>query len=252
MTGRAFEYGPAGTAGIGTPQANPTVEAEMAILMPPAVARVTARLTSAEADPANRLRAYLGNIEKFLTQFDRLKPDVFGFACTASSYLADDRDIVAAAEQRFGYPIVTATEAIAADLKRIAARRIALVSPYPPAITEAALRFWTKRGLAVTQIVPVATRSADTRSIYALTSRNARAALTRIVDLSVDAILLSGTGMPTLPLLADERTGPPVLSSNFCLAANLCDHLGIAMRDPALWRDRLRAATNHPTQGRQP
>ena len=251
MTER-LEYGPAGLVGVGTPQANPTVEAEMAILMPPTVAVATVRLTSTTADPASRMRSYLGNLEEYLARFDKLRPDVFGFACTASSYLADDRDIVAAAEQRFGYPVVTATEAIAGELKRIAARRVALVSPYPPAITEAALRFWTKRGLAVTQIVPVATRSADTRSIYALTSRNARAALTRIVDLSVDAILLSGTGMPTLSVLAEERPGPPVLSSNFCLAANLCDRLGIEMRDRALWRDRLQAATSHPAKGRQP
>ncbi|MEI9992540.1 MAG: hypothetical protein WDM86_21220 [Rhizomicrobium sp.] len=245
MTRGAYDYGKAGVVGIGTPQANPTVEAEMAILLPPSVACATVRLTSPIADPLMRLAAYLEGIEEYLARFDALKPDVFGFGCTASSYLVgEEAQIVAAAERRFGYPIVTATAAIAEQLTRLRARRIALITPYPPALSHAAASFWTQSGFDVAETIRIETGSADTRSIYALGSADARKALDRLKDASVDAILLSGTGMPTLPVLASPPPGPPLLSSNYCLAASLCQRLGLGGEpDFERWRARCAAAT---------
>src|SRR3546814_14019519 len=49
-------------------------------------------------------------------------------------------------EARFGYPIVTATDAIAWHLRALGARRIALASPYRGALAEAALAFWQAEG----------------------------------------------------------------------------------------------------------
>lgn len=82
----ASEYGSIGRIGIGTPQANPTVEAEMAILLPRACSLHITRLTSCAESPEARLRAYLLGLEDYLAAYDTLRPHVFGFACTASSY----------------------------------------------------------------------------------------------------------------------------------------------------------------------
>ncbi|RYG26620.1 MAG: hypothetical protein EON93_21310, partial [Burkholderiales bacterium] len=82
-----YDYGRAGRIGIGTPQANPTVETEFSILIPPRAALSVTRLTSAAPAPADRLRDYLLRLEDSLAAFDTLKMDAFGFACTASSYL---------------------------------------------------------------------------------------------------------------------------------------------------------------------
>jgi maleate isomerase len=245
MKGGSYDYGRAGIVGLCTPQANPTVEAEMAILLPPSVACATVRLTSPIANPLMRLATYLESIEEYLARFDALRPDVLGFGCTASSYLVNDEaKIVAAAELRFGYPIVTATAAIAEQLTRLRARRIALITPYPPTLSHAAARFWTQSGFDVVETFRVETGSADTRSIYALGSADARAALCQLKDASVDAILLSGTGMPTLPVLASPPPGPPLLSSNYCLAASLCKRLGLdGEPDFERWSARCAAAT---------
>jgi maleate isomerase len=250
-----YDYGRAGLVGIGTPQANPTVEAEMAILLPAGMAMAVTRLTSVVgAAPLERLRDYLLHLPLHLAAYDTLRPAVFGFACTASSYLVNDgaaRAVLDACETRFGYPVVTAADAIAQALDRIGAQRIALVSPYPAPLREAAVRFWSAKGyrlnpvLAAGDLMP----DADTRGIYALGSTHAAAALAQ-ADLSgVDAVLLSGTGMPSLPLIAGWTGAMPVLSSNLCLAAALAAPLGqgdlLDLESAAgrAWRARCRTAT---------
>lgn len=241
------DYGRDGTVGIGTPQANPTVEAEMAILLPPTILRVTARLTSAAAASGDRLRAYLEQLDRTLESFDTLRPEVFGFACTASSYLvapAREKEIIAAAQARFAFPVVTAAAAIGWKLQALGARRIALVSPYPPELGEAAAAYWWAQGFAPVSVGSAPIAGTDTRGIYALGSAQARTALAGLDDLSVDAILITGTGMPSLPLIADPPPGmPPIISSNLALAEALLACLDLPLPD---WRARCRAATEGP------
>lgn len=237
------EYAGGGTVGIGTPQANPTVEAEMAILLPRDVLRLTTRLTSSAPASEQRLRDYLERIEAALATFDTLRLDVFGFACTASSYLvgaAREAEIVAAAETQFGYPVVTAATAITARLRELRAKRIALVSPYPPALSEAALAFWTAQGFAPILAGSVGSVGEDTRDIYGIDSNDARDALASATASDVDAILITGTGMPSLRLLAAASDGPPILSSNLALAEALLARLGRTLPD---WRGALADAT---------
>ena len=252
MTGR-YDYGRAGRIGIGTPQANPTVEAEFAILIPPNASIATLRLTSGESVPADRLRAYIVHLDDYLAAYDSYRPDIFGFACTASSYLIDpvrEREIIAACEAAYGYPIVTAADAIAWALDRIGARRVAILSPYPPDLAEAAHIYWRGRGyeLAETGSAGALGAGADTRGIYALGSADAADALAQIDTKGVDAVLFSGTGMPSLPVIATHRDALPLLSSNLCLAALICDRLGLGdLLDPRAaagrgWRDRCREA----------
>jgi maleate isomerase len=250
-----YDYGRLGRFGIGVPQANPTVEAEFAILCSPGVSLHVTRLTSADPDGAIRVRDYLEQLPTALQAYDQLKPDVFGFACTASSYLvrpAREADLVQEAKARFGYPILTATGAIAWALAKLEVRRLALISPYPPKLLKAGCAYWTERGFDLVQVVTVETRSADTRSIYALSSADGAAALAKI-DQGADAVLISGTGMPSLPLIRLEGDSPPVLSSNFCLAAQMSDMLDLGdLLDAGstasrAWRGRCRAATAFPS-----
>jgi len=257
-----YDYGGGGRIGIGTPQANPTVETEFAILTPPTASVTVARLTSQAKAPADRLRDYLLRLVDHLAAFDTFRPDIFGFGCTASSYLvdpADERAVLAYCEDRSGYPIVTAADAIASTLNRIGAQRIALVSPYPAELAEAAARYWRGLGYELVSVDSAGSLApdADTRDIYALGSADAAPAIARIDPAKVDAALLTGTGMPSLPLIADAPEGLTILSSNLCLAATICSRLGLGdLLDPTseparAWRARCRAATA-PAPGRQP
>lgn len=240
-------YGAAGRFGVGVPQSNPTVEPEMSVLLPRAAAIYATRLTSLEADPQTRLRAYIASLEDSLATYDGLALSAFGFACTGSSYLVgadEERRISEAASQRFGYPVLTAADAIVGAMQRIGARRIAMVAPYPDALIAAGKAYFEARGLEVISTRRVVTRTTDTRSIYELTPDQAADLLADSAR-DVDAVLISGTGMASLPLL-DPKGAPPVLSSNLCLAARLLDAVGRAdLIDgiaPHGWRTRLTAA----------
>ena len=251
-----YDYGRGGIIGIGTPQANPTVEAEMRILFPANVLLAVARLTSTAAEPLDRLLDYLHGLSGALTQFDTLYPAAFGFGCTGSSYLVTPEAqsaLIERLEQRFGYPIVTATDAIAWRLRALGAKKIALASPYPATLADAATTFWRAAGFDVAEVRRIDTGRADTRGIYTLGTRDAKATAEELSALDVDAVLLSGTGMPSLALIAqagaDAESGKgatPVLSSNLCLALRLCDVAGIPAPRLSDWAPRLAEAIAPP------
>jgi maleate isomerase len=141
-----LDYARLGRLGIGTPQANPTVEAEIRRLLPFEVDTVTLRLTSDSADAATRLKSYLVNLPQHAKQFAGMPIDVFLFACTATSYLLEtplQSKAIAEAESVLGAPVITAPDALVSELNALGAQRIALVSPYPRAIMEAAVAWWT-------------------------------------------------------------------------------------------------------------
>lgn len=233
------EYGKGGWAGIGTPQANPTVEAEFRRLLPDDVEMVITRLQGSSTSSDQRLMDYLTNLESSLVAYDVLKPDVFGFACTGSSYLLGaekEAEIARAAAARFGYPVITAAQAVLASLQALGATKIAVLAPYPQNIIDASVAFWEAAGLRVTAARRIDIGSADTRRIYGLSSGDAQKALADLPTAEADAVLLSGTGMPTLAAI--RRLGPgmgkPLLSSNYCLAWACLKALG---GERAPWSD---------------
>lgn len=232
-----FDYGTQGRVGIGTPQANPTVEPEMQLLLPDSVASYTVRLTSSASQPAARLRAYIEELDDTLDRYDSLSLDNFLFACTGSSYLVGlerERELITHIESRRGFPVLTAGKAIQLELSRLDAHKIVIVAPYPESITEAAHAYWTDTGYEVLNIHRIEIRSADTRSIYELDSRDAITAVQTMCNEGAadgaDAILLTGTGMPTAGILREAAavSGRPVLSSNQCLVAAALRHLGLS------------------------
>ncbi|MEM6572644.1 MAG: hypothetical protein AAF552_08710 [Pseudomonadota bacterium] len=246
------DYGTGGRLGVGTPQGNPTVEPEMSILLPRNCCLHTVRLTSQAAEPGERLRQYLEQLPDYLTRFDVLSLDTFGFACTASSYLLGaerERELVDRCSERF--PVVTATHAIGWALERLNARRIAIAAPYSATIREAAASYWTAAGFEVQQLVPIETATADTRSIYQLDSDDARAVLATLNFQELDAVLLTGTGLPSLRILAEDWP-VPVLSSNLSLAAKMMSAAGLpaarAMKGVFIpgWTERLHEALAAP------
>lgn len=235
------EYGRSGTIGIGVPQANTTIEAEFRAITPAGVNVVAARLQGSRADSRTRLLDYFTNLDAALDSFDTAPIGAFGFANTGTSYLLGaDRDQAAFAEvsKKRGYPVVPATLAILESLAQVGTKRIALVSPYPAWLTEAALRYWPAAGIEIAEVVQVEADTADTRNVYNIGSADAMAAARKIKARDVGAVLLTGTGMPSLRAVGplSKEFGKPVLSSNLCLCFALSNRVGVRAAPP--WEQR--------------
>ena len=132
-------------------------------------------------------------------------------------------------------------------LAHLGARRIALLSPYPDALHTAATTYWEATGIRIVRSARLAIQSADTRGIYELRAADAAPVLAALDLRGLDAVLVSGTGLPSLPLLARWQGTLPLISSNACLAARLMDRLGIPPQSDPLaglagWQDRLAEA----------
>jgi maleate isomerase len=244
------EYGTRGLVGVLPPQANTNVEAEFSVLLPADVACATARLTCYAEDSRARLMGYFENVGATLRQFDTASPAVIAFACTGSTYfigLEAEQVVFDRFAAERGAPIVSAAGAVRAALDELGARRIALVSPYPPWLTEACAAFWRAQGREIADVRSPAGDRTDTRRIYALGSADGLAALDGLEASGVDAVVVTGTGMPSLGIIARSRIGVPVLSSNLCLAWRAMQVLGDAtplaawLDGSAGWRERLAA-----------
>jgi len=219
---RQPNYAQQGAVGVATPQANPTVEPEFQALAPKGVGLYVTRLTSRAISPRRRLTGYLRQIGRAVESFDTLPLDAFGFACTGSSYLLGrETEAELIKDAAADYPILTATMAVEAALKKLNARKIALITPYPDWLTQAAVAFWRDGGISITTINQIPLPSGDTRGIYQLTPQAVNRQLAGLDTKGADAVLISGTGLPSLNLIAkiEKRSGLPVLSSNACLAA---------------------------------
>jgi maleate cis-trans isomerase len=225
--------------GILTPQANTTVEQEMRILLEAPF--ITARLTCPSGDSRTRLLQYFHGVHDTAAQFDVAPIDVIGFACTGSSYLVENEEASFAGGKR---PIVSAAAAVRDALRELGACRIALLSPYPEWLTKACVAFWSRHHIEVAHVASPAGERADTRRIYSLDHDAAAAAFAKLDTSKADAVLVSGTGMPSLRLIASVKSAVPVLSSNLCLAWRLSDSLssepiGRWVAADAAWRKRI-------------
>jgi len=230
-------YGQCGTLGLATPQANPTAETEFRALLPARVACATVRMVSADPEPANRLRAYFQNIDETLQRFDTLPLNAVALACTGSTYLLGHEHVeqsLTELSQARGYPIVSAAAAIERALKFIGASSIALTCPYPDWLLNAAQAHWQGRGFSIADQFSLDPNQGDTRAIYALSPQRAAEGITaRWQRVSADAYLVTGTGLPTLRLIAELSAvlPGPVLSSNLCLAWAALQDGGIDFAD---------------------
>lgn len=251
----AYEYGHLATLGIAVPQANPTVEPEMAALMPDGVNVIATRLRGSRTDSKSRLLGYLENLEETLDAYDTASLDAAGYACTGSSYIVGeeaDATMMARMQDRFGYPVISAAAAIKQAVAHLGATRIAVFAPYPQWLADLSITYWQNVGFDVVAHAAAPLDPSDTRSVYGIHSNSIMANIEKLALESADLLLLTGTGMPTVRAIGAvaTRIGKPVLSSNLCLAWAMQRTVGlnIHMPPPTLteplfggWRHRLRA-----------
>lgn len=236
----ASEYAPRGLVGLLTPQANTTAEPEFSVLLPPGYAAVNARLVSTRASMDARLLDYFEGLEAAAAQFADAPLAALAFACTGASYLAGrlrEEAAVQAIGQRRGVPVVTAGLAVVQALRELGAWRIALCSPYPAGLAQASVAYWESHGLQVVALASPRPPAGGGHPIYGLRSADAGPVLDELQGAHADAIVMLGTGMPSLAALLQRRggSGVPVLSCMLCLAWSAVRAIEPADADLRAW-----------------
>lgn len=249
------EYSAEALFGVAVPQANPIVEPEFSVLMPAHVGVIATRLQGSRTDSRDRLVQYLDHLDKSLEQFDTAQPDALGYACTGTSYLvarADEQRRIAELSNRFGYEIITAADSIMLAMEALGVRTVAILAPYPKWMADASHQYWESRGLKVSASERTVLNTEDTRNIYRIRTSMVMAAAAKLDVSQADAVLITGTGMPSLRAVTElaRNTGKPVLSSNICLAWALLRATGVKIPEPRVdlgevlmggWADRVAA-----------
>jgi len=201
------------------PPGNPTVESEMIALAPVGVSlhfqRMTARGTPGALDGQDaRNREMIDSLDGCIEMLALVKPDVIVIAHTATSYhLGREREaaLLARLSEASGVRIVTAFGSVMAALERLGVRRLSLGAPYSAETTAQGKAHLEAHGYTVVcwQNLKGVT------NIYDETAERAYR-LARSVDRpETEAVFLSGTGMPTLPVLEalEQDLGKPIISS---------------------------------------
>lgn len=246
----SVEYAPRGLIGLLTPQANTTVEPEMAIMTPPGYAWVNARLMSDKPSIEARLVDYFSTLSGQLRQFANAPIGTALVATSGMSYLAGidaERRILAEVSARHGIPVFTSAIASVHMLQALGAARIALVSPYPECLNVESRKYWAAHGLAVVAETGAFKDVGNFHPIYSLMGGEALAALDALPDVPFDAVLMLGTGMPTLAPIRQRPfvRGAPVIS---CMLATAW-RTTMALAKAPLTRESALAWVDNPAWG---
>ena len=205
--------------GFLVPPGNPTVETEMIELAPKGVSvhfqRMVARGAPGAPDgQTERNQMMLDQIDESIEMLALVQPDVIVLAHTASSYhLGREReaDLLGRLSAATGTRVTTAFASVAAALQRLGARRIALGAPYARETMLQGKAHLETHGFEVVSFdnLPGVT------NIYDETAERAYRLARGIDSPEAQAVFLTGTGLPTLPVLEglEQDLGKPVISS---------------------------------------
>jgi maleate cis-trans isomerase len=162
-----------------------------------------------------RVRAYREGLAGPTTALSQVRPAVVLLAHTASSYAlgyGNEQALVDRIASLAGAPVLLAAQAVLAALRHLGVKRLALGTPYPESISRQGKAYWEAAGFEIAGYH----RLEHVTDIYAENEERAYELARRADAPEADAVLLSGTGLPTVAVLEtlERDLGKPVLSSN--------------------------------------
>ena len=103
-------------------------------------------------------------------------------------------------------------------------------------LQEHAMRYWTEQGIEVVATEQVDIGGEDTYKIYELSSNDAKPGLINLMEADCEAILISGTGMPSLRLIAEfNQPSKKIISSNYAMTIIGLSYLGLKPKKQTEW-----------------
>ncbi|OGL04784.1 MAG: arylmalonate decarboxylase [Candidatus Rokubacteria bacterium RIFCSPHIGHO2_02_FULL_69_13] len=195
-------------------------------MAPPGVQFVTTRMTFRGTRLENHQHLTRA-IEEHAQLLADAKVDLIAFNCTAASVVAGPESVCRRITEATGIPATTTIQAVLAALAAVRARRLALVTAYPPEVTAAEVRFLEAQGFEV------ADRRAEEcehplQQASIPPDRWQEIAL-ELKDTPADALLISCAGIEIASVLQriEDDFGRPVIASNQALVWHCLRLLGI-------------------------
>lgn len=224
------------------PPGNPTIEMETAEMAPPGVSVHFSRMVAPGEGGSlegqeERNRSQIEHIDESADLLVKVKPDVMMLAHTASSYTLGRQaeiELVKRLQARYRTQIATAFGSVVAALRVLGVKRVALGAPYSEEITLKGKALLEEHGFAVVRHG----RLANVTNIFDETPERAYR-LGRSVDgPAVEAVFLSGLGMPTIPILEtlEQDLGKPVISAASAMMWNALQLAGVRQGVPGYGR----------------
>ena len=232
--------------GVLVPPGNPTVEPEMYRMAPAGVSIHFARFDPGDdtREPGGaeglleRTRAMLPGLEAPARAIAAVKPAVVVLAHTGVSYVngfANEQALVDRLAKLCGATAVTAARSIQLALEHLGVKKLALGTPYPEVMSALGKAYWQAAGFKVVGY----RRLEGVSNIYDESEERAYQ-LAREADVAdAEAVLVSGTGLPTVGMLdrLERDLGKPAISS---MQASLWQALRLAgLREPVTGFGRL-------------
>jgi len=216
-------FGWRGRIGVLLPPGNPTVEPELSTMVPAGVTLHFGRLETPpsvgkageHAGMEERIRAYREGLAGPTAALSQVRPAVVLLAHTASSYAlgyGNEQPLVERIASLAGAPALLAAQAVLAALRHLGVKRLALGTPYPESISRQGKAYWEAAGFEIAGYH----RLENVTDIYAENEERAYQLARQADSSEADAVLLSGTGLPTVAVLEtlERDLGKPVVSSN--------------------------------------
>lgn len=211
-------YGWRTRLGLIVPALNVVMEPELARLLPAGVTLHTTRLLLAGAASAESYRAMGQGARRAGEELASAAVDVVIYGCTAGSTGEEGRAVRTALAAATGAPVVTTSDAVTAALRHLGARRLAVATPYVPAVNALERAHLEHEGFEVVAIAGLGLGDTETsRRRIGYQPPSVAYALARQVDRpEADAAFIGCTNFATLDVLAalERDLGKPVVSSN--------------------------------------
>ncbi len=206
--------------GLIVPPTNTVNEAEWARLMPAGVTFHTHRMPlHPDTTSEEGKRGLMRDLDQVFGMLKQSRVDAIAYACTAGSMINPVRSLPDALSERSGVRAVTTSAAIVDALKELGATRLSVATPYAERLNEHETHFLEENGFEVLRLIGLGI-GANGPSEYtriAETPLDAVAAHARAAFVpGSDALLITCTDFPTLPLIAqlEDELGVPVVTSN--------------------------------------
>lgn len=213
-------YAPRAKLGLIVPPTNTVNEAEWARMMPDGVTFHTHRMPlHADTTSEEGKQALMDDLDHVFGMLKQSRVDAIAYACTAGSMINPVESLPDGLSRRNGVSAVTTSAAIVAALKALGAVRLSVATPYADRLNAHETHFLEENGFDVLKLIGLGIGAGGPAEYVHIAETpldkvrdHARAAFVP----GSDALLITCTDFPTLPLIAEleDELGVPVVTSN--------------------------------------